>query len=232
VCAAVGYFGVGNIVKHRIRAILFDLGGVLIRPRRDYLPDPRLDRFEALICTHLDEDTARGKVLLELGFGREAFTCALVRLAEKYERDEILWRVLESARSSLKTAILNNGSAVALPVFEDKFRVLSSVDLFLNSAIEGVAKPDARFFQLACERLNLRAEECLCIDDIEANVQAAARLGMRMILWNGSSAGYSQIAQAIGATGFEPNKALEPTPGTVTPRADARVAPAPGVAHV
>jgi hypothetical protein len=29
-----------------------------------------------------------------------------------------------------------------------------------------------------------------------------------------------------------PNKALEPTPGSVTPRADARVAPAPVVAHL
>ncbi len=195
-------------MKHKIRAILFDLGGVLIRPRSDYLPDPRLDRFESLICTHLDEDTARGKVLSELGFDREAFASALVRLAGKFERDEILWRVLESARPSLKTAILNNGSAVALPAFEDKFRVLSSVDLFLNSAVEGVAKPDARFFQLACERLNLRPEDCLFIDDIETNVQAAARLGMQTILWNGSSGGYSQIAKAIGVAGFEPEKSL------------------------
>ena len=30
----------------------------------------------------------------------------------------------------------------------------------------------------------------------------------------------------------KPNKALEPTPGSVTPRADARVAPAPVVAHL
>jgi len=30
----------------------------------------------------------------------------------------------------------------------------------------------------------------------------------------------------------EPNKALEPTPGSVTPRAGARVAPAPVVAHL
>jgi hypothetical protein len=30
----------------------------------------------------------------------------------------------------------------------------------------------------------------------------------------------------------EPNQALEPTPIAVTPRADARVAPATGVAHL
>jgi hypothetical protein len=30
----------------------------------------------------------------------------------------------------------------------------------------------------------------------------------------------------------EPNQAPEPTPGTVTPRADARVAPVPVVAHL
>ena len=45
------------------------------------------------------------------------------------------------------------------------------------------------------------------------------------------SGGYISLS-VFAPRGKRPNKALEPTPGSVTPRAGARVAPAPVVAHL
>jgi hypothetical protein len=41
-----------------------------------------------------------------------------------------------------------------------------------------------------------------------------------------------ELREALASAKKTANKALEPTPGSVTPRAEPRVAPAPGVAHL
>lgn len=42
-------------------------------------------------------------------------------------------------------------------------------------------KPDPRFFQLALDRLGVRAEETVFLDDIGHNLAAAAKMGIRTI---------------------------------------------------
>lgn len=48
---------------------------------------------------------------------------------------------------------------------------------FLISAEEKLVKPDPAIFRRLCEKFGLLASECLFIDDIQENVNAAVRLG-------------------------------------------------------
>ena len=52
-----------------------------------------------------------------------------------------------------------------------------------SSGEVGLAKPDPRIFSLLLERIGRPAEECVFIDDLAANIQVAAELGFKTILY-------------------------------------------------
>ena len=54
----------------------------------------------------------------------------------------------------------------------------------------GVKKPDPGIFTLAVSRLGCRAEECLFIDNSVKNLNAAAELGIKPVLFNRDGVGY------------------------------------------
>ncbi|MFC4005504.1 HAD family hydrolase [Prauserella oleivorans] len=50
-----------------------------------------------------------------------------------------------------------------------------------------MAKPDAAIFQLLCERLGARPQDCLFFDDRPVNVEGARAAGLRAEVWHGVS---------------------------------------------
>lgn len=54
-------------------------------------------------------------------------------------------------------------------------------DLVVESALEGIRKPDPRIFTLTCERLAIKPPEAVFLDDIGMNLKAARALGMTTI---------------------------------------------------
>lgn len=61
------------------------------------------------------------------------------------------------------------------------------MDDVLVSGREGLAKPDPRIFALTLDRFGLEAGRTLFTDDSPANVDAAARLGLRTHLFRGTA---------------------------------------------
>ncbi|KDN40261.1 epoxide hydrolase N-termina [Tilletiaria anomala UBC 951] len=54
-------------------------------------------------------------------------------------------------------------------------------DMYIESAIVGMRKPDPRFFKYALDQLQLKPEETVFLDDIGINLKAAASLGINTI---------------------------------------------------
>jgi putative hydrolase of the HAD superfamily len=78
-------------------------------------------------------------------------------------------------RAGLRTALLSNswGSQdYPRQLFPELF------DAVVISAEVGMRKPEERIFRLAAELLGLQPQECVFIDDIEANVLAAEAIGL------------------------------------------------------
>ncbi|MCG8588290.1 MAG: HAD-IA family hydrolase, partial [Proteobacteria bacterium] len=64
----------------------------------------------------------------------------------------------------------------------DGTRVLQPhFDIFIESSVEGLRKPDPRIYELACERLAVGPEQAIFLDDIGANLKPARQLGMTTI---------------------------------------------------
>ena len=91
-------------------------------------------------------------------------------------------RLARRLRPAYRTAILSNADQS----LRGRLRELGIHDLFdtvVSSAEEGIAKPDAEIYRRAAERLGLRPESCVFVDDYEGNVRAAEALGMRGIVY-------------------------------------------------
>jgi HAD superfamily hydrolase (TIGR01509 family) len=61
------------------------------------------------------------------------------------------------------------------------------------SAEEGVAKPDPRIYHIAVERLGVRAEAAVFVDDLPENVQGAQAVGMRGVQFKNNAQTIAEI---------------------------------------
>lgn len=53
------------------------------------------------------------------------------------------------------------------------------------SALVGICKPDRRIYEYLLFKYGLKAEECIFIDDLPANIEAAKEVGIHGILFDG-----------------------------------------------
>jgi epoxide hydrolase-like predicted phosphatase len=185
-----------------IRAVLFDFGGVLYR-----VPDQRwLRRWQVLLGLGLDEDISTLISAPEDSPYMRAILEGRISEDEIWERLGRRWRIspfmvrwlrraamsrrrvnrematfLGSLRPRYLTGILSNAGSDARRLFTDVFGFDRLVDVMVISAEEGVAKPDERIYHLALDRLGVKADEVVFVDDMAVNVAAACQLGMRAI---------------------------------------------------
>ncbi|HIG00312.1 MAG TPA: HAD family phosphatase [Myxococcales bacterium] len=81
----------------------------------------------------------------------------------------------------------------------DGTRVLSDrFDVFVESSVEGLRKPDPRIYILTCERLGVTPSEAVFLDDIGSNLKAARALGMTTIKVDAPEQALEELAGVIG----------------------------------
>ncbi len=181
-----------------IRGLIFDFGGVITNMRWDVARDIET-RYElernTLLRTLYDADDWRA---VELGQGdieawREAAHQRLEDAAAKklpYLHEE--WRrswglieeniaLIKALRPPYRISILSNADSTLEERIEQTLKMRHLFDDVISSAAVGLAKPDERIYRLAAERLGLPVEECVFIDDLDRNVEAARGVGMTAI---------------------------------------------------
>ena len=82
---------------------------------------------------------------------------------------------------------LTNWPAETFPEARRRFKTLASIDKYVVSSSVKLAKPEPEIFQLLLSKYNLKADECVFIDDRKDNVNTAIRLGMSGIVYPGSA---------------------------------------------
>jgi len=173
---------------HKVKAIFFDFGGVVAR----------LDR--ALLAAF---EARHG--LPEGSFIRALYTIPEWKAAELGEETEEAW--LEAARRKLDelagrydVGLLSNATLR----LEDELRGYHKIDgrfkVIVNSSRVGMAKPDARIYHLAAERIGAEPSACVHIDDLPHNVEGAREAGFQGIHHNGD---YPALQQALRALGVQ-----------------------------
>lgn len=181
-----------------IKAVVFDFGGVLLRTE----DQGGRERWEArlglpprgLSKLVFDSDAARrataGDAGVDAVWGHVATTLQLepAVLAELQKDfwsgdrlDDALVTLIKGLRPRYKTAILSNAWPDGRGLFTQLFGASDTFDLFIISSEERLAKPDARLYQLAAERLGVQPSEVVFVDDFLHNVDGARAAAMQAI---------------------------------------------------
>jgi putative hydrolase of the HAD superfamily len=100
----------------------------------------------------------------------------------------------------LRTAALtNNWPADDGSAMGDRHPELAaSFDVVVESAIEGLRKPDPRVYELTCARLDVRPDEAVFLDDLGVNLKAARALGMATIKVVDPADAIGELASILG----------------------------------
>ncbi len=172
-----------------IKAVLLDFGGVVFSNKDDYdgpkgslASDP--EHWHQARLGLLDDD----KVFAEIGkgYGVDGKTVFGWLLSRRVPNQDLL-QLISKLKPGIKTAIINNGLKTLFHGLLDKYDLKDRFDLLVNSAEEGVEKPDPEIFLRTCQRLQVQPEQCVMIDDDEKLLVGAKELGMRTILANNSA---------------------------------------------
>jgi 2-haloacid dehalogenase len=189
----------------RPRAVVFDLGGVLLDWNPRYLyrklfdDEAEMERFLSEVCT-LDWHRAH-----DLGVPPEETSPPLA--AAHPEQAELIWAWTQRTEEMLAgpidgtVEILRELTAAGVPCYaltnmeswtypgrRERYPFLTWFDGTVVSGFEGVAKPDRRVFELLLDRFGLTAADTLFIDDSPVNVEAARASGMQAVEFSSPAA--------------------------------------------
>lgn len=179
-----------------IKAVIFDVGGVLLRTadqghRRRWETSLGLEAgaLEALVLnSEMGHKAQRGEVTdgeLWAWAGKELALGA--RLAD-FQRDfwagdvldEELVAYIRRLRPAYQTAVISNATDDLLKNLR-RHGIIDDFDLIVGSAYEGIMKPDARIYERALLRLGRAPQEAVFIDDFAHNIRAAAEVGLATV---------------------------------------------------
>jgi putative hydrolase of the HAD superfamily len=85
-------------------------------------------------------------------------------------------------RAGLRLAVVSNANGTVVALFR-RLGLLDAFDAVLDSAVEGVEKPDPRLFRLALERVGGEAATTVHVGDMyEVDVVGGRAAGLRPVL--------------------------------------------------
>src|SRR5260370_24720952 len=169
-----------------IRAVVFDIGGVLeITPRTGWvekweahlhLKPGELDERLMDVCKdgssgNISEEEVEQSVGEIMGMDQGQVEALMADLWEEYlgELNVELAAYFASLRPRYQTAILSNSFSGARSKEQERYHFAEICDLLIYSHAEVIAKPERGFFELTCERLGVQPAQRVFLDDFEPN---------------------------------------------------------------
>ncbi len=206
-----------------IRAVISDFGGVLTTPlagsfaRFAERSGIGMEELGQALATVFARDGAHP--LYELECGRmtevaflsglqETLSAEVGREIEFVDFAEALWAGLapNEPMISLMATLRDEGYRMALLTnnvreWEHRWRAMAPIDdifeIVVDSAFVGMRKPDREIYELTVSRLGVAAEECLFVDDLTRNCQAAEAAGMTAIVYRDAQQAAAEIRAAL-----------------------------------
>lgn len=209
----------------RRSAVLFDLGGVVLgsplHAIRDYEAELGLERNAINLVAAKTAPTGawsrleRGELEMEAFY--PAFEADCLAAGIEMDAREMMMRMaasssprpmmLEAIRllreAEFRVGALTNNWAHTGdgddPDRNDGTRALKDLfDVFIESSVEGLRKPDPRIYALACERMDKRPEEMIFLDDIGPNLKPPRAMGMATIKVDTPEQALAELAPLVG----------------------------------
>jgi epoxide hydrolase-like predicted phosphatase len=201
-----------------LKAIIFDVGGVLIRTqswagREKWAARLGLDsrEFENFVFngesgrqTQLGQKTfAAHWDWLGDYFGLDEASLAEMRrdfFAGDVMNESLVACIKRLRQAGYRTGLLSNFSNDARHVWTEDYPFIEHFDGIVISAEVGLMKPDPKIYHLAAESVGVNIEEALFVDDFLENIEGAKSVGMQTIHFTDPETVQQQLAVLAGMT--------------------------------
>ena len=198
-----------------IKAVIFDLGGVLIRTE-DHRPRQMLADSLGVTVSDLEKiffggesgDAAqRGDIPATEHW--ENVRVALNLLPEEMDSardtffsgdvlDKELLDYIANLRPRYRTVALSNAFSDARYSLLSKWKIGEAFDQIYISAEMGMMKPDPRIFETVLSQLSLAPAAAVFVDDFAHNVQGAQAVGMQAIWFRNRELTMDALERMLG----------------------------------
>ena len=180
-----------------MEAIILDMYGVIVKQTGDDFVPYVQQTFPNLKPEEIRKPWDKANIgewtSLEL-WAAVGFQGDLEKIEKGYldtiELNNGLLEFIKAVRMKYKLAIISNDSSRWSKYLREKFNIDQYFDVISISGDLKIRKPDERIFQHTIEKLAVKAEECLYIDDRRGYLEAAKRVGMNAILLNSRNVPY------------------------------------------
>jgi epoxide hydrolase-like predicted phosphatase len=196
-----------------IKAVFFDLGGVIVRtefqaPRQQLAERLGLE-YDDLSKIVFDSDSGLRASMGEISSAdhwafvlqrlkRPASELALIR--DEFFAGDIVDRTLveyiRSLRGNYKTGLISNAWSdlrdfIVREKFEDAF------DKMIISAEVGAVKPEPKIFQIALDHFGVQPNEAVFVDDFYVNIEGCEKVGIKGIHFKDAESTLQQLKKLL-----------------------------------
>jgi epoxide hydrolase-like predicted phosphatase len=197
----------------RIKAVFFDLGGVIVRtefqaPRQQLADRLGMDYDDLNKIVFDSESSGRASLgeitpdehwsLVIQRLKRPASEVMLIR--DEFFAGDIVDRTLveyiRSLRGKYKTGLISNAwgdlrDFIVREKFDDAF------DGLIISAEVGAMKPEPKIFRIALEQFGVSADEAVFVDDFLINIQGCEKIGMKGVHFKDAESAMQQLKELL-----------------------------------
>ena len=192
-----------------IRAVFFDLGGVIVRTEyqtpRERLAERLGMEYEDLNKIVFDSETGYQASLGTIT-SLQHWESVIKRLKRPHEemnaiRDEFfagdivdreILHFLRSLRGKYTTGLISNAWS-DLRDYIVREKMDDAFDHIIISAEVGVAKPEAGIYKIALKQAGVRPKEAVLVDDFYINIEGCEKVGMKGIHFTDAQSALQQL---------------------------------------
>lgn len=192
-----------------IRAVFFDLGGVIVRTEYQ-APRQQLAERLGMEYDDLDRLVFNSDSGLQASIGAitsdQHWEAVLKRLKRPSDEiaairdaffagdivDRTILEFLRSLRGTHQTGLISNAWS-DLRDYITREKMIDAFDHIIISAEVGVAKPDPKIFQVALEKAGVSPNEAVFVDDFYVNIEGCEKVGMKGIHFKDAQTALAQL---------------------------------------
>ncbi len=202
-------------LNYNLRAVIFDLGGVVLRTID---PQPRLELARRYGVTRetLEKLVFSSDVSVQAELGAVTADAvwkhvqATLRIADSDlpafqdafwagdRLDEGLLALVDGLRGSYRTVLLSNAWSDMRRNVARRFGRLDAFEMQIFSAEVGMRKPSTEIFTHVLDLLGADPEEAVFVDDFSENILAARKLGLHTIQFKNVEQTHKDLSFLLG----------------------------------
>ena len=202
------------MMSKKIHAVIFDMGGVLLKTTNSQPREAIAERFgvtrveleafifmsETALRSEVGELTDKEHWKTVLRHFNQPLDDYLKVYGEFFSGDTIDHKLLAfavSLKPDYRLGLLSNAWVNLRSLLGERFNFINEFDESVFSYEVGMRKPDPAIFKLMLKKMGVEAENALFIDDMPTNVEGAKSTGLHVIRYTDTQAAIAEVEAVL-----------------------------------